>query len=74
MRWSGKQTQGAPFKQQKCFAVITLAPSKKNFVQLYGSWSRNFTNLNSRESEPKENKARQSESGRTEKMVESEPN
>ena len=39
MRWSGKQTQGALFKQKKCFAVISLAQSKKkktfsNFVKV----------------------------------------
>ena len=59
MRWNGKQTQDALFKQEKCFAVISLTIPKKKTVQLYGSRSRNFTVLESRESESNGNKARE---------------
>ena len=60
MRWSGKQTQCALFKREKCFAEISLAQSKKNLVQLYGSQSQHFNIIKSRESNG--NRARESES------------
>ena len=49
MHWRGKQTPGALFKREECFAAITLAQSKKNFVQLYGSRSQNFPILKRQE-------------------------
>ena len=61
MRWRIKQKQGALFKREKWFAIISLANPKQKFVELYGNGSRNFTILKSQESEPNGNKARELE-------------